>query len=354
MAGSPIPGKLTDLLGSLIPNIPVGFAIATLLGLAAFLGWRIDGSEPQDATFSFIGIVIIFMAALTVAATIFVGLKLANPLEAFGLPAGSMRALLAIGVMILFVVFGLPMISPQGSDAMEAKEGTVPRAELAAAVQLHREQGLRIRILDYGSDAVPAAGTTQFQAARPARFQTFGRIDLRSPEEVDFGKQVLTAIITLLTSVISFYFGSRSAAEVAERQRESILPGVPGTPGTPGALSQQLKAGQAALAAELAAQAAKIQTLKNDPAVASDPGRAAALAEAEKLGRPAEALSAQLSQRLAAADSALAAAAAATAPEERERHQAAAKIHLQMASVLLEQGMKLKQAWADKVGALAS
>lgn len=345
---SSLGARLFSMFEGALPSIFVAGGILALLLLAGVLGWIVVVAQSSSETFNFIALVIIFMAAVTLAAAVFVGLKLGNPLEAFGLPAGSMRALLAIGVMILFVVFGLPMVSSQGSDRIEARDGTVPAAQLPAAIQLHREQGLRVRVIDYGADPVPAAGTTLARPARPATYQTFGRADLRSPEEIDFGKQVLTAVITLLTSVVSFYFGSRSATDVVARS-QSGGGTASAAPTDLTALRKQLQASVAALNSDLLAAGAKIHALQSDPSTATTTARTTALAEAGSLRQTAEGLASTVAGHLAAANTALAAAATATHEDERQRHEAMARERLQQGTSLISEARQAQRAYSAKV-----
>jgi hypothetical protein len=342
--------SLGAMVQSALPTLFVAGGVFTLLLLAWLLGSRIvDPEQAGGETFRFIALVIIFMAALTLSAAVFVGLKLGNAHEAFGLPSGSVRALLAIGVMILFVVFGLPTVSPDQSEPIMVRESVVPRSELAAALQLHREQGLRLRVLDYGSDAVPATATTPPQIARPARFETYGRLDLRSPEEVDFGKQILTAIITLLTSVISFYFGSRSATEAA---RETS----PAEGSSSGAdlnlKRKQLEETFANLKGEIDKVGKAIDSLKGrspptDQAVAAQ--QAAELAAAGLVRQEVEAKRDHITRLIGALGTKLAAIDASATAEEKGVSEREARERVQEAEGLIRALEQQQAAYAAQV-----
>jgi hypothetical protein len=248
--------------------------------------------------------------------------------------------------MILFVVFGLPMITSQGTDPVKPQTSVVAPEQLQQAIQFHRDQGLRVRVIDYGSAAVPATATTPERPGTQAKFETFGRVDLRSPEEVDFGKQILTAVITLLTSVVSFYFGSRSATDGL---RESDG-GSPTAPTDLAALRKEFEAGRAALDTKLAASAARMDALKAD--TAGRPERAAAIEEAAALRTAAEDARNQLAKTLAAADAALAALNRATGADDRKRHEATAREQLAKAAEQLAAARQAQSAYGDKVKAI--
>jgi hypothetical protein len=174
-------------------------ALAVLLVGCVGLGIYASLDSDHDQTFNFIALLIIFMTALAASSIIFVGLKMGSTEEAFGLPSGSVRALLAIGIMILFVVFGLPVVTSQPKE-VSSEMATLPADQLAAVTKLNTEQGFLVRVHEAGG------------AARPARIEIV-RMDTASTAQMDLNKQMLTAIITLLTTVIGFYFGSRSATD---------------------------------------------------------------------------------------------------------------------------------------------
>lgn len=179
-----------------------GAMVLLLLGCIGLGIYSIANPEHNE-TFNFIALLIIFMTALAASSIIFVSLKMGSNEEAFGLPSGSIRALLAIGIMILFVVFGLPVVSSQ-PEALSTRPTTVPTEQVAEIVRLNQEQGLIVKVL--GSTG--AAGTPGAQT----RLEIV-QMNNVTDAQMDLNKQMLTAIITLLTTVIGFYFGSRSATD---------------------------------------------------------------------------------------------------------------------------------------------
>jgi hypothetical protein len=218
--------------------------------------------------------------------------------------------------MILFVVFGLPMISAPATDPIPAAIGQVAPDKLQEAISFHRDQGLRIRILDYGAPAVPPNGPVAGRDAIPAKYETFGRIDPRSPESVDFGKQILTAVITLLTSVVSFYFGSRAVTD-------GTAPAAPGgAGGDPAADRKRIDSAWNDLAGRIAALGARV-----DKAPADTQARQAALTALAPLRKRIEDRKAEIDQHLAAANAALILAAAAAGAEAvRQSNVASAQL----------------------------
>ena len=219
----------------------------------------------------FIGLLIIFGASLALIAVVFRWLGLQAPGEAFGLPSGSIRTLLAVGVMVLFAVFGLASISTDEGWKGPADEPLKTTAVVigdAAAVQAEIKRYKALNIA-----AVPTSGS-----ASGAELQLYPMKSFKSQEAIDLQKQIVTALVTLVTSVVSFYFGSRSA-EAALGSKDAAKPKDPGgdanagTDPKPGTAQADLKA----LDVSIATSATRLAALQSDTAT---PGNEATLATA--------------------------------------------------------------------------
>lgn len=191
-------------------------AVGTIL-LLVLSAWVVETRNSGLAnveSFRFISLLILFMTALAITAAVYAGLQLGDRGEAFGLPSGSVRALLAIGILILFVVFGLPVITPdraQETPRAAIAEVPVPQDKLGEAVNTYIQQKFGVVITDYGAAPDASATDAAIKAGRLARIKVF-EAD-HSSERFDEAKQIIAAILTLLTSVVSFYFGSRSVTD---------------------------------------------------------------------------------------------------------------------------------------------
>jgi hypothetical protein len=103
-----------------------------------------------------VGMLINFGAALALIVVVFKWLGLANPAEAFGLPTGSVRALLAVAVMVLLAVFGLAAIVNDDSAPKRPSErpiGAAVVAKAAADNEIQRYQVMNIAAIRESSDA---------------------------------------------------------------------------------------------------------------------------------------------------------------------------------------------------------
>jgi hypothetical protein len=335
--------------------------VIVLVGAAGFLGLKVfTGSEGDTDTLRFIALLIIFMVAMATTAALFVILKMGNAGEAFGLPSGSIRALLAMGIMMLFVVFGLPVISSDGVEVV-TDQFAVAQEQLSDTVRLNREQGFHVQIVRPGTAATgtpPAGGV-------PAIVRIVGRIPAQSAAQLDLTKQLLTAIITLLTTVIGFYFGSRSSTDAIREQADAAdRAGGPdngdGGGGGPPPLEAvrgqietdfaPLKGQVERLVGEVDREVQELGALPQPMNAQNKPRRDALLMTLSNRRSEAQANIQEIGAELEAAAAERASRTEATEAAERARSEAAERGHLQKAAdlvPLLRQGFALFQAVYD-------
>ena len=187
---------------------------AFLLFLAAFGLFVLAGRNVPDSALVFVGFVLVSILGLALAAAVFKALGFTTNTDAFGLPSGSIRAVIAISIMVMFVLFGLPFIQLRSAPTRLADKPfetvTVPCAAVANEVNRFRSIGV-VGVPDLAACAPQAGGTAGAAVAGIATLKLYSTTQEYSSEQLEFGKQILTAVITLLTTIIGFYFGSQSA-----------------------------------------------------------------------------------------------------------------------------------------------
>lgn len=313
----------------------VKWGVGGLLAICAVLGITLLFPKGTgDSALWFVGLLVLTATALTLTAIVFGGLKLNDANEAFGLPSGSVRTLLAVGVMVLFAVFGLKFFA-NTDGAGESRLGDKPfeqievaPARLAEEIERYKQSQSVLPVVV--SPGRPASGA---DAGANARLNLYLLKPGRPAEAVDAQKQLLTAIITLLTTVVGFYFGSKSAGDGLRAQADG------GAKPDPSAQQRQ----QAALTTERDALEAHIKSDRDTLGRLRDaPGDidTAKVDEAQSLSSRLDPLSQELATALTEAQTRLGAVGAAPAGGETAARDAAQKA-LARASTALD---ALKQA----------
>ncbi|URI07155.1 hypothetical protein MW290_00580 [Aquincola tertiaricarbonis] len=249
-------------------QVRAGLAAGLLVLVFAFtlaLAVPVFYDKPGTA-FWFVGLLVIFGAALALIAMVFHALGLASADEAFGLPAGSLRSLLAVGVMVLFAVFGLQALMNDGAGSLPGWQlfstTVADVARVQPEIQRYEKQGLL-------AIAGAASGPTgiELRIYSPTRTTPAATQDIQ--------KQIITALITLVTSVVSFYFGSRSVEAMAKATGEGKGGGGGGGAGAvPGTVTE----GIGRLDEGIAKAEARLAALRAEP---PDPNRNLAGLEAQ-------------------------------------------------------------------------
>lgn len=125
------------------------------------------------------------------------GLETRN--EALGMPEGSIRALIAVSLILMFAIIGVTILyAGMAGDPVDSNGLTTAEIDRLENVQI-----VSISVVD------PAAspGTERFNIkARPEL----------SDAAHDFGLQLLTTVSTLVVAVAGFYFGSRAVSQGAK------------------------------------------------------------------------------------------------------------------------------------------
>jgi hypothetical protein len=190
------------------------------------------------------GIMILF-GALALISTVFARLSLSCATEALALPPGSIRAAIALALIVLFALISV-MLYQSLSKPYSVEHMSVSQKNALVQEPSNRVLGV---IPEPCKPAPPAQGASssagaagQAEAAcTPA--EMLYTVHLRqSPgsEATDLAKQLLILIGTLMTSVTSFYFAARTTEAAAKSVLNALNPtgtgtgtGTAGSGGTP-------------------------------------------------------------------------------------------------------------------------
>ncbi len=141
--------------------------------------------------------VILLLATLALVSVAFAVFELDDKSQALALPEGSIRAVIALSLIVLFAVLTVYLYGSLANTRVNSVAGLSTAQRDSFVSSLAKEQIVAV---------TPAAGE--------GTFTVYFRD--RNPASEDFAKQLLVLIGTLVTSVASFYFGARTA-RIGER-----------------------------------------------------------------------------------------------------------------------------------------
>jgi hypothetical protein len=168
------------------------------------------------------GILIVFsiatlMTVLFLLAAGFSSMNLTDPKQALGLPEGSIRAMIALVLIMVFILFGIFLFRKVG----------LPSSTYLGQVK---------NMSDLRTDSAkrPVIFSTMSEKDSTGKEYNNNRYDVWVSTEVnDEGKrlaqQLITTVGTLVVSIASFYFGSTISSGAAKKERETILAAQAGT-----------------------------------------------------------------------------------------------------------------------------
>jgi hypothetical protein len=138
-----------------------------------------------------IGGVVVLVLLLTAVTTMYSILDLTNKDQAMGLPEGSIRAVIALSLIVLFAILSIFLyqsIATGGTRLTISEMSVDQRAEF---IRIH-------------TDAREIQSTPT--ASKPGFFDVSYRST--NPASEDFAKQLLVLLGTLMTAITSFYLGA--------------------------------------------------------------------------------------------------------------------------------------------------
>lgn len=127
---------------------------------------------------------------------------------ALGMPEGSIRALIALSLVLMFAIIGVTVLYSGMGEGEEIVSSGITSAQID---DLENVQIVAISVVD------PAAspGTETYNVTARAEISQAGH---------DFGLQLLTTVSTLVVAVAGFYFGARAVAQGSDAALAAIAP----------------------------------------------------------------------------------------------------------------------------------
>jgi hypothetical protein len=153
---------------------------------------------------------VIFMAVLAIVYSV---LKVSNKDQALGLPEGSVRALLAFSLVLIFVClagFLFSAVNNQGArtlDIVHEPQLTELKNNFIVVAEQAKNKDGKLMYEQIPDPTNPTDPTKHVDdTAHPIYRVTY--YPKQTKDSVDFAKQIFTTLATIFVSVVSFYFGS--------------------------------------------------------------------------------------------------------------------------------------------------
>lgn len=186
-------------------NLPavIALIVTSLLAVASIGGFGLlIGSIPKEEfspeiflPMMLLAGIVALIAILGIAVSLFAALGLATATEAFGLPGGSVRAVIALGLILIFALMSIFLY------------GGLQQPPTGTLVGITQEQFNAIPGNEIVSSRPSGLGENRFDVERQ---------QMRSEASEDFAQQILTTVATLVVAVAGFYFGTRAVTEAKE------------------------------------------------------------------------------------------------------------------------------------------
>jgi len=212
-------------------------AYAVIAGLLLFLGaafiwWQgFPDFRKENSDYLLLSQIVLVGLALTVVfmallAIIYSVMGVEDAKQALGLPEGSVRALLAFSLVLIFVCLAAFLFGEvnKNNQPVQGKTLTlVTEAQLAdlktnfvVASELAKDQGKLL----YEQVAAADGKTTVDDLKHPLYTATYYPKGNKDAE--DFAKQIFTTLATVFVSVVSFYFGSSVSTSAAAAAAKAV------------------------------------------------------------------------------------------------------------------------------------
>jgi len=175
--------------------------------------------------------VISLLAVLMMTALAFSAVRLSDKSQALGLPEGSVRAVIALSLIVIFVITVVFLFGSLGRTLKQVQHLTFEQTKAIPGelVLSKRAEDPKVAALQKDADAAkgkPGEADAQAKVTTAANdsLYTVERYVDPSRGSEDFAKQIITTISTLVVSISAFYFGSSTAISAQKSAATSSAP----------------------------------------------------------------------------------------------------------------------------------
>jgi hypothetical protein len=216
-------GTFSDTFRRYGGAILVGLGVVPVVVTLGVAFWLLMKLVPKDGSGSLallaIGGVVVLILLLTAVAMIFQVLGLTNKDQAMGLPEGSIRAVIALSLIVLFAILSVFLYQGVSTSGPLNTIANLSDTERAEFIRSHPTARDIQSVLVKEPPLKNADGTPKY----------FYDVSYRSTNATsdDFAKQLLVLLGTLMTAVTSFYLGAGTATSAAKAGGETAAGGSP-------------------------------------------------------------------------------------------------------------------------------
>jgi len=190
-----------------------GLAVVAMIFWVGTFIWQMKGGDALNLPLIIITGVVFLLIVLGLLTFVFSLLGLANEGEALGLPSGSVRAVIALMLLVIFAIVAIFLYS---DIAASGRVQTIRNVKEPNLVELRKQ--LNVILVEEEKLAPAPAATPALPPAAAEKEYTVRYLNPASRAAEDLAKQLIVLLGTLVTAVSSFYFASSSIAAATKQQ----------------------------------------------------------------------------------------------------------------------------------------
>lgn len=204
------------VLRGILPTLAGIAGVGLLVGAIWFANVKLSDARSEIVNlWQPVLAMIVMLIVIGLLAGAYKAFKLSNHSFALGLPSGSIRAILAMSFIVIFTTVAILLLSNRLMNTEYELVGSVEglTQEQYEDYRANIAEGLQFA-------AIPTTVEIAQEDGKPAQRELRWGGELyrvkASKDGLDIAKQILTALITALSVVTGFYFGSRAVKSAAD------------------------------------------------------------------------------------------------------------------------------------------